>query len=85
MGTIEHKLIILACAGMGIREAVAFVVTDGQTTAEIANRVGSANHTMATRLNTLAKKGLIERAHYDGAARWVKTDLGYDVMNRAGL
>jgi DNA-binding HxlR family transcriptional regulator len=85
MENIKETLIELAKAGIGIRECAAFVIVNGQTSGEIADAVGSARHTMATRLNTLARKGLIERVCYDGASRWVKTDIGYDVMNRAGI
>ena len=85
METEKHALIELAKAGIGIREAAAFVIIDGQTSGEIADAVGSAKHTMSTRLNTLSRKGLIERVRFDGAARWVRTDLGNDVMNRAGI
>lgn len=82
---LKKALIELAKAGIGIREAAAFVIIDGQTSGEIARAVGSENHCMSTRLNTLSRKGLIERVKFDGAARWVRTDLGNDVMNRAGI
>lgn len=82
---LKKALIELAKAGIGIRECAAFVIIDGQTSAEIAKAVGSERHTTATRLNTLARKGFIERMCYDGAARWVKTDLGNDLMDRAGI
>lgn len=85
METVKNALIELAKSGIGIREAAAFAVIDGQTSSEIADVVGSAKHTMSTRLNTLARKGLIEQVRFDGAARWVRTDIGNDVMNRAGL
>ena len=85
MENIKNVLIELAKAGIGIRECAAFVVVDGQTTRHIAEAVGAEMHTTATRLNTLARKELIERVRYDGAARWVKTEIGYDLMNRAGI
>jgi transposase len=85
MENIKNTLIELAKAGIGIRECAAFVVVDGQTTRQIAEAVGAEMHTSATRLNTLARKGYIERVRYDGAARWVKTEIGYDLMNRAGI
>lgn len=83
METVKQALIELAKAGIGIRECAAFVIIDGQTSAEIANAVGSQRHTMATRLNTLARKGFITRVHFDGASRWIKTDAGNELMERS--
>ena len=85
MEAVKHALIELAKAGIGIRECAAFVIIDGQTSAQIANAVGSERHTMATRLNTLARKGFISRVHFDGASRWIKTDAGNELMERSGI
>lgn len=61
---------------MGTAEAAALFVADGKTTREVCNELGVFRPIVATRLGTLAKKGMLVRVN----GGWLLTEKGKDIV-----